>query len=493
MNINIQNYKQTNLNMLKFVPLFITLFSSLILFHNQSFAQESFCLTEGGAKINPKTLKKGNSNTKYYIKIYMHVIRTDQGTGGQPVSRVNTAFSILEDDFDEFDIYFVWDGCIDYIDNTTYASSPEGDPSVFSVNAHNDGVDVYLFPDDNPNNPPVKGAGQANGIVSTAFYVSGNYRNSPYDAYVPSSVVSHEMGHCLGLFHPYYDGECEEFVDGSNCDSCGDLICDTAADVGARLDSTDINCEYFGSTPDHNGDIYQPDNDNIMAVAPPSCLVRFTPGQGQRMRDMIASESVLQATLTYPPTFSGTVTDSEGPDPLVSFNPISSSWADTDISFPQATSYTWTLTSGSAAYTTSTSGDEMYINFLADGQSASFSVTANGLCGSTVPSSTYAFARNGNYYRAYPNPTPGITTIEAMDMIGIVDMSSGEPIVRQISPVISSVQVINQSGNILFERRVENMMKLVEVDLTRVNVGTYLLKIHDDVHDISFDLPITKI
>jgi hypothetical protein len=59
-----------------------------------------------------------------------------------------------------------------------------------------------------------------------------------HGSYYNTSVLSHEMGHCLGLYHTHHgtvteEGDsfqCPELVNGSNSSTCGDYIADTPAD-----------------------------------------------------------------------------------------------------------------------------------------------------------------------------------------------------------------------------------------------------------------------
>lgn len=75
-----------------------------------------------------------------------------------------------------------------------------GDEDVLSISTGiDDGIQVYLFPD-HPW-PVANGRGKAGGICGGALFVSGNYFFSPHNSLVRSSVLSHEMGHCLGLWH----------------------------------------------------------------------------------------------------------------------------------------------------------------------------------------------------------------------------------------------------------------------------------------------------
>lgn len=52
-----------------------------------------------------------------------------------------------------------------------------------------------------------------------------------------TSTSSHEIGHCLDLLHTHQGTQpgsagCAENINGSNCNTCGDEICDTPADNG---------------------------------------------------------------------------------------------------------------------------------------------------------------------------------------------------------------------------------------------------------------------
>lgn len=120
-------------------------------------------------------------------------------------------------------------------------------------------------------------------------------------------VLSHELGHCLGLYHTFHGSclettnACPELVDGSNCTTCGDFLCDTPADPTRIFwDQDDITCQWGGdvcnqgSLTDANGDTYNPDEAIIMAYSKPHCMQYFTNGQGVRMRDIIANSTILQ-------------------------------------------------------------------------------------------------------------------------------------------------------------------------------------------------------
>lgn len=95
--------------------------------------------------------------------------------------------------------------------------------------------------------------------------------------------LTHELGHLFGLLHTF-EGNGIELVNGSNCDTQGDGICDTPADP---FDPSEVlvvwqnGCEFIYTGLDANGEFYQPDMGNIMSAY--GCDCGFTHGQYLRM------------------------------------------------------------------------------------------------------------------------------------------------------------------------------------------------------------------
>ncbi len=95
-------------------------------------------------------------------------------------------------------------------------------------------------------------------------------------------ILAHEIGHYFGLLHTHETFRGLEFVDGSNCEEAGDLLCDTAADPNLSRGGMQ-GCNYFGSFVDPKGDLYRPNPTNIMSYAPNRCVQNFTDDQRARM------------------------------------------------------------------------------------------------------------------------------------------------------------------------------------------------------------------
>ncbi|NRB46443.1 MAG: hypothetical protein HRU41_02140 [Saprospiraceae bacterium] len=107
---------------------------------------------------------------------------------------------------------------------------------------------------------------------------------------LPKSL-SHEMGHYFGLLNTYgTQNSAPELVDGSNCETAGDLICDTPADPFVPGDTLrpkylhdNLPCRFVFEGRDPAGQYYIPDVGNMMTLYPDTCRCGFTQQQFQKM------------------------------------------------------------------------------------------------------------------------------------------------------------------------------------------------------------------
>jgi hypothetical protein len=100
------------------------------------------------------------------------------------------------------------------------------------------------------------------------------------------SAIYHEMGHFFGLYHTFEDQFGLELVNGSNCITAGDLVCDTPADPGLG-NTAAPDCQLSPYTKDTNNEWYVPHIGNIMSYYSSDCTCGlFTTQQYNRMAMM---------------------------------------------------------------------------------------------------------------------------------------------------------------------------------------------------------------
>ncbi|MEZ5031097.1 MAG: right-handed parallel beta-helix repeat-containing protein [Saprospiraceae bacterium] len=291
-----------------------------------------------------------------YVKIYFHVFQKDDGSGGLSTAQIDQAKTLLDNSFNPHGIYFIYDCVIDFIPNSflfengladekVYPNNPGANGPIYfpntcivsSINRHDDGLDIYILSSQNG----VHGAaGLAGSIPSDWLVVGGSWEPSGSPGVkIPnalSATLPHEVGHCLGLMHTYtgninnvkmfcpvapvtesyFDctktahsfSVCAEFVNGNNCEDCGDRICDTPADwyeyscnlesypyrILSKFDCYDPNCHPLNSSNnpevvDPNCEKYTPDFSNYMSISKNNslCRTQFSYEQGLVMHNFL--------------------------------------------------------------------------------------------------------------------------------------------------------------------------------------------------------------
>lgn len=188
--------------------------------------------------------------------------------------------SELSNYFSNTNIFFVLANT-DYLDCVSNLSSykPEEMTFLFSMNSHNDCIDIYELSDCMASTA----VGLSQNIGATALIIA------PVNVRRPTTVA-HEVGHCLGLYHTHHgspfknEGGKPEYVDGSNSTIAGDFLSDTPADPGIL----DADGEYSGFHLDPNDDPYNPDTSILMSYY--VSRNRFTDLQIARMRHYLNGE-----------------------------------------------------------------------------------------------------------------------------------------------------------------------------------------------------------
>ena len=121
------------------------------------------------------------------------------------------------------------------------------------------------------------------GIVAQIDYVTSFPKGLP-----------HLFGHYFGLLDTW-TGSGTELVNGDNCSTAGDLICDTPSDPYIPGDTLLIYinpdiCRFrYRTRKDANGEYYRTDVSNIMSYYPESCKCGFSYDQYTKMANTYRS------------------------------------------------------------------------------------------------------------------------------------------------------------------------------------------------------------
>ena len=248
------------------------------------------------------------------FKIYIRDIRRTDGSGGFSDQKIENLLNDMYEDFAQYNIFF--EAVKQPIESDFIYSNTELEFIGFlDVNyGHGDGIDIFFF------NQGAAG-GIASNIPSLSLLVLGTELEN-------FKILTHEMGHCLGLHHTWrgFEQRCPHFnpscggnpSDPNGCPevpgvpnlgiACGDCVEDTPPDPwqwvtpGWQDCSYGIDCDaYYVYLDDQCNIIQSPpgfnniDVSNIMSYyrgystfgGPVDCRDHFTPGQIERVRKVL--------------------------------------------------------------------------------------------------------------------------------------------------------------------------------------------------------------
>ena len=221
-----------------------------------------------------------SSAVKSSIPIKAHIIRTSNGTGGLSVSELEDAIANVNTLFSGALMSFVLTDGIDYIDdNRLYHFHSKDETAMLDAHNVSSMVNIY-FTDhiENAADESICGYTQIEKRLDAIIIKNSCTTND--------SSLAHELGHFFSLIHTHganNDQLTTELVNGSNCSSEGDQICDTPADPGLTYNTVNNFCRYTGTLTDANGERYQPDTHNIMSYSMKGCRDHFSKQQLVRM------------------------------------------------------------------------------------------------------------------------------------------------------------------------------------------------------------------
>jgi hypothetical protein len=271
-------------------------------------------LTEFQKSLDNNALRSAD-DTILYVPISLHMVGDDQGNGYFPVSRVLTAFCILNEDFAATNIQFYINGdSLNYIQNSLWYSHSDiitGAEMMFANNIANT-MNCYIVQDPASNcgyNLPYAG------IALNKACIGAN-----------DHTWAHEVGHNLSLPHPFlgweggitHDGSMPpnftkpapttvtydytlfksvfypdttiidtalvELVDRSNCRDAADGFCDTAPDYIASRWACGIDSNSLVTQHDPDNTPFLSNGRWIMSYSLDNCNTGFSEEQILAMR-----------------------------------------------------------------------------------------------------------------------------------------------------------------------------------------------------------------
>ena len=247
------------------------------------------------AKLNPSKSRSAVT----YIPIQFHLITRNNGTGGIQVTDLLDQLCLLNQQFGAFDIIFYLADAPNVIANDVVYDNHTLTSGQFTMRQrrNREALNVWVTNNASPAGGPEIGTvlgyyDPANDwIVIRKNQISGN-----------NNTLAHEAGHFFSLFHPHLGWDSEpysigthgtqvaarspsgrdtELMDKSNCETAGDMICDTDPDYNFAL--TWNGCIFNVDVQDPNGDLVNPDETLIMSYFNDECTSKFTETQVEMM------------------------------------------------------------------------------------------------------------------------------------------------------------------------------------------------------------------
>jgi hypothetical protein len=243
------------------------------------------------------------------IRVYFYIVANDDGSNAAATpQQIETEFSQLVNDYAGNSLCFANMG-FRYI----YSSNINN-----NINCDNPASYAALNPWLVPNCITIfyqqaLGANAGGSYGGNAYAIPNTFCSIATGNINAGRTISHEVGHCLGLLHTFQSAN--ENINGSNCATTGDRVCDTPSDPWSRgACFARSGCSYTGNCVDANGQTnFSPPFSNIMSYWWLACTVnQFTAGQYARANSFITTNAGLLSTLSAtnavygPATFNST-------------------------------------------------------------------------------------------------------------------------------------------------------------------------------------------
>ncbi len=233
------------------------------------------------------------------VPLAIHIVRTSSGQYGYDPDDLPTILAEANGCWSPSGMQFFQTGSVDFIDDDDFYYNIDTQAEIDDLRQTNlvsNAVNIYFTAS------LANEDGSLCGISSFTWSdVQGIVvKNSCAD--FGDTTFPHELGHYFDLLHTHETAYCVECPDGSNCTTCGDLLCDTPADPGLS-GAVDSDCVYIGTDTACDGQTYEPDPHNLMSYSLQTCREHFSAQQQDlalatliNLRPELISEPGLQVT-----------------------------------------------------------------------------------------------------------------------------------------------------------------------------------------------------
>ena len=268
-------------------PLIAFLFAIIFIVSiSASFAQNHTCGTTIDEQVSTYEHVKNKagwlaelrSPNPFIVPLQFHIIGANNGAFALDSALVFDELARMNVLYADANIQFTHCGVIHYIYDNDYLTFIKNvDELLCDIHDVVDAINIYFAPSvERTDGEGICGYAYNYDIKQRVIMDNGCSTNG--------STLAHELGHSFSLLHTHSSSFGQELVDGSNCFSAGDMICDTPADPRLSSDIVNSSCVYTGTELDPQNQPYMPEPRNVMSYSRKSCRTMFSPDQQEQMQ-----------------------------------------------------------------------------------------------------------------------------------------------------------------------------------------------------------------